>query len=131
MKKLIWGLAAMAALTMLAAPAIAATQWNFGASLRYATFWTEQDAGKGGGAGLDQDGLLDWSTQGNSNIQMHMQSDNLEGYIELEWDFDDNKVTTSQYWGKYRFGNGAYIAIGQQEQLFTASSSPTRFGAAI
>lgn len=135
MKKIVLGLAVTAALTMAVAPAMAATQWNFGASLKYATFWTEQDAGKtgmkdlqAGGAGLKNDGLLDWSTQGNSNIQMYMRGDNLEGYIELEYDFDGNSVTTSQYWGKYKFNDMAYIAIGQQEQLFNQNISSQVWG---
>ena len=88
MKKLILGLAAAAALTVVAAPVMAATQWNFGGSLQYKTFWTERDYGwyggddlQGGGAGLDNDGILDWGTQGDSNISMTMVSDHLTGYI--------------------------------------------------
>lgn len=39
MKKIILAVAAVAVIGMVAAPAMAATQWNFGASLRYLNFW--------------------------------------------------------------------------------------------
>lgn len=125
MKKIILGLAAAAVVAMVAAPAMAATQWNFGASLRYETFWNQADFGKvkgkdlqGGGAGLSDDGKLSWGTQGNSRIKMFMKSDSLEGFIELGYNFDNNSVTTREYWGKYRFNDMAYIQIGQSHQLF-------------
>lgn len=112
-------------ISMLTAPAWAATQWNFGGSLMYKTFWTERDYGKfegedleGGGASLKSDGMLDWSTQGDSVISMQMRSDHLEGYIEMNYDVDENSLTTSQYWGKYNFNENAGILIGQTEHLF-------------
>lgn len=135
MKKLIAGLALTAALTVTAAPALAATQWNFGASLRYGTFWTERDFGsykrpdlQQGGARVNNDSLLSWGTQANSTIEMFMRSDNLEGYIEMEYDVDGNTVTTSQYWGRYRFGNGFNVTIGQQHQLFSQFISNQAWG---
>lgn len=110
---------------MVAAPAMAATQWNFGASLRYLTFWDQANFGKnrgedlqGGGADLKNDHRLDWGVAGNSRIKMFMKSDNLEGFIEMGWDTDGNKVTTREYWGKYRFNDMAFIQIGQSHQLF-------------
>lgn len=111
--------------SMLAAPAWAATQWSFSGSLMYKTFWTERDYGKfkgedlqGGGAELKSDGVLDWSTQGDSTISMEMRSDHLEGYIEMNYDFEENSLTTSQYWGKYNFSHEGAILIGQTEHLF-------------
>ena len=111
--------------SMLAAPAWAATQWSFSGSLMYKTFWTERDYGKfegedlqGGGAALKSDGILDWSTQGDSTISMEMRSDHLEGYIEMNYDFEENSLTTSQYWGKYNFSPEGGILIGQTEHLF-------------
>lgn len=110
---------------MVAAPAFAATQWNFGASLRYETFWNEADFGKnkstdleGGGARLSSDGKLSWGTQGNSRIKMFMKSDHLEGFIEMGWNADSGSVTTREYWGKYKFNDMAFIQIGQSHQLF-------------
>lgn len=125
MKKIILGLAAAAVIAMVAVPAMAATQWNFGASLRYETFWTQANAGdgsindlQGGGQTLDSDGRLSWGTQGNSRIKMMMKSDSLEGFIEFGYNFDSNTVTTREYWGKYKFNDMAYIQIGQSHQLF-------------
>lgn len=125
MKKLILGLAAVAVMGMIAAPAMAATEWNFGASLRYSTFWTEVDAGKGsmtdlegGGKVLNNDGELSWGTQANSRIKMFMKSDNLQGFIEFGYNTDTNTVTTREYWGKYNFGQGWYVQLGQSHQLF-------------
>lgn len=112
---------------ILAASAMAATQWNFGASLRYATFWTEADFGKdrgtdiqGGGAPVGSDGNLSWSKQGNSRFKAFMKSDKLEGYIEMGLDYDNNnRVYTRQYWGKYKFNDNLAIQIGQMDHLFT------------
>lgn len=125
MKKIILAVAAVAVIGMVAAPAMAATQWNFGASLRYLTFWDQVNFGKtkrtdiqGGGASVKNDHLLDWGTAGNSRIKMFMKSDSLEGFIEMGWDFDGNKVTAREYWGKYKFNDMAYIQIGQSHQLF-------------
>lgn len=125
MKKLIKAISAVAVISLLAAPAMAATEWNFGGSLQYKTFWTERDYGKysgedlqGGGASLKNDGILDWSTQGDTNISMEMVSDHLTGYIELEYDFDENKVKTKKYWGQYNFTNNFNILIGQTDPLF-------------
>lgn len=126
MKKIILALAAVAVMGLVAAPVMAATQWNFGASLRYTTFWNNVDFGKGtgkdiqlGGADLNSDHRLDWGTQANSRIKMFMKSDNLEGFIELGWNTDSNSVTTREYWGKYKFNDMAYIQIGQSHQLFS------------
>lgn len=130
MKKLILGLAAVAVIGLVAAPAMAATEWNFGASLRYSTFWNEVDGGakrgpnnpmgdlEGGGKLLKNDGELDWATQGNSRIKMFMKSDNLQGFIEFGYNSNTGSVTTREYWGKYNFGQGWYIQIGQAHQLF-------------
>lgn len=117
--------AAAAFVCILAAPVMAATQWNFTGSLQYKTFWNERDFGsnsgqdlQGGGADLKNDGKLDWSTQSDSYIGMEMASDHLEGYIEMQWDFDDNKVVTNYYWGKYNFNENFSILIGQTDPLF-------------
>lgn len=125
MKRLFLALAATAAMAMLAMPVMAATQWNFGASLRYSTFWTQVDYGKvkgpdieGGGATVAHDHYLDWGTQGNSRIKMFMKSESLEGFIEMGWNTEENKVTTREYWGRYRFNDMANIQIGQIHQLF-------------
>lgn len=125
MKKIMQTAAAAAVVCMLAAPALAATQWNFGASLQYNTFWNERDFGRtggedlqGGGAGLKSDGRLDWSTSGDSTIFMEMASDHLEGYIEMKWDTEENKVTTSAYWGKYNFNEDFNILLGQTDPLY-------------
>ena len=127
MKKLLLVLSVCTVFALAASTVMATTQWNFGASLRYGTFWTERDGGKekindlaGGGAALSSDGTLDWSTQGNSQIRMFMKSDSLEGYIEMGYDFDDNKVWTREFWGKYRFNDKLAITIGQQKQLFNS-----------
>ena len=130
MKKLILGLAAVAVMGLVAAPAMAATEWNFGASLRYSTFWTEADFGKnhitgvpnggdleGGGKGLKSDGELSWGVQSNSRIKMFMKSDSLQGFVEFGYNVDGG-VTAREYWGKYNFGQGWYIQIGQSHQLF-------------
>ena len=125
MKKLSLILAVMAALTMFTVPASAATQWNFGASLRYLSFWSERDAGnagaadlQGGGARVHNDGLLDWGTQSNSRVVMYMQSDHMEGFIDMGYNVNSNKVSAREYWGRYRFSDQAFIAIGHQKQLF-------------
>lgn len=125
MKKLLLALAATAAVAMLAMPALAATQWNFGASLRFSTFWTQVDYGRvhgpdiqGGGATVGSDHDFDWGTQSNSRIKMFMKSDSLEGFIEMGWNFDENKVTTREYWGRWRFNDMGNIQIGQIHQLF-------------
>lgn len=125
MKKLITTLAAAAVVGLLAAPAMAATEWKFGASLRYETFWNQVDYGKrkdvdlqAGGTSLNSDGKLAWGTRSNSRIKMNMKSDHLEGYVEFGWDYDNNAVTTREYWGRYKFNDKASITIGQQAQLF-------------
>lgn len=125
MKKLVKVVGTAVLVSMLAAPAMAATEWNFGATLQYKTFWTERDWGKvggedieGGGKRLGNDGYLDWTTQGDSNIRMYMRSDYLEGYIELEYDTDKNKIKTKQYWGQYNFNENFSILIGQTDPLF-------------
>lgn len=125
MKKLFWGLAVMAALAMSVTTVTASTQWNFGGSLRYLTFWTERDAAKqgiadlsGGGASLKRDNLLDWRLQANSRITVSMRSDKMEGYADLGYNADSNKISTRKYWGRYNFNDKAFIIIGQQAQLF-------------
>lgn len=124
MKMIIRAALAVALVSMLAAPAMAATEWNFGASLQYKTFWTERDYGdsegddlENGGKALDNDGYLDWTTQGDSSIFMEMRSDYLEGYIELQYDVDEG-VLTNYYWGKYNFNENFSILIGQTDPLF-------------
>lgn len=125
MKKIILAMAAAAVITMVAAPAMAATEWNFGASIRFQTFYTDLDYGKGkgadlegGGARVNSDGKLDWSTQGNSRLKFFMRSDKLQGYAELGYNFNSNSVTTRELWGKYNFGQGWAVTIGQAHQLF-------------
>lgn len=125
MRNMLLGVVVMAVSAMAVGSAMAATQWNFGGSLRYTTFWTERDAGKsriadleGGGAGLKSDGRLDWQTQGNSRIKMYMQADVVEGFIDLGYSVSGNMVKTREYWGRYNFNEKAFIAIGQQKQLF-------------
>lgn len=127
MKKILLIVIVTIFITMVSVPVMAATEWTFGASLRYATFWTQEDAGKGkindfdnGGRALNHDGRLEWETQGNSRILMWMKSDNLEGYIEMGYNVAANRVTTREYWGKYRFNERFAITIGQQDQLFSA-----------
>lgn len=116
-------------------PVMAATQWYFGASLRQLTFWTEQNAGKhrladleNGGAILKNDALLDWRTRPNSRIKMFMKSDKLEGFIEMGYNAVSEKVTTREYWGKYKINDMGYIAIGQQRQLFNQETSRQAWG---
>lgn len=128
MKKILTALVIAAIVSVSASTVMAATEWNFGASLRYATFWDQVDYGKlggndleGGGAKLSSDGALNWSQQSNSRIRMWMKSDHLEGYIEIGYNYDDNKLTTRQYWGKYKFNDKAFIQIGQSDQLFTTA----------
>ena len=126
MKKLIVVMAAAAVFAMLALPAMAATEWKFGASLRYETFWNQVDYGKGNGpdlqsggvTNLDDDGVLAWGLRNNSRIRMNMKSDALEGYIELGYDYDANTITAREYWGRYKFSDDWAITIGQQHQLF-------------
>lgn len=129
MKKLVLGLAAIAVIAMVSAPAMAATQWNFGGMIRYMTFWDQNDAGKrgmtdyeGGGATLKSDGRLQWGNQVNTRIMMWMKSDSLEGFIEMGWDDNagGNGVWTREYWGKYKFGEMSSITIGQQHQLYSS-----------
>lgn len=126
MKKLAIGLAAFAVTAMVTAPAIAATQWNFGGRLAYKTFWTENNAGKykmndfqGGGKAMKSDGYLDWSTQANTQLQIYARADRFKGYIEMGWNNDNNSVWTREYWGDYRFNDMLSITIGQQHQLFS------------
>ena len=126
MQKLMHGLTVLVFLGMATVPAMAATHWHFGASLRYLTFWSERDGGKqgladlqGGGAELQRDGFLDWRLQGNSRIKMFMRSDVLEGYIEFGYKEAVELVSAREYWGRYNFNEKAYIVIGQQRQLFT------------
>lgn len=116
-------------------PVMAATQWNFGASLRQLTFWTERNAGKhsladleGGGAALKNDAFLDWRTRPNSRIKAFMKSDSLEGFIEAGYNVVSEKVTTREYWGKYKFNDMVYVAIGQQHQLFNQETSRQAWG---
>lgn len=130
MKTIYKALVGAALISVLAVPAWAATQWNFGASLMFKTFWTQTDFGKfegedlqGGGAALKNDGVLDWTTQGDSTISGDMRSDSLEGYLELNYDVNENKLTPSQYWGKYYFNDNASILIGQTENLFRQFTS--------
>lgn len=125
MKNIVKAAATAAIVCMLAAPAMAATQWSFSGSMQYKTFWNERDFGRyggedlqGGGAGLKSDGKLDWTTQGDSYIGMEMASDHLEGYIEMQWDTEENSVTTNYYWGKYNFNENFSILIGQTDPLF-------------
>lgn len=127
MIKITFTLAALAILAMVSAPAMAATQWNFGGMIRYMTFWNQTDGGKhkvedlqGGGAGVNSDGKLEWGTQMNTRVMMWMKSDNLEGFIEMGWDTDANSVTTREYWGKYKFNDNASVIIGQQHQLYSS-----------
>lgn len=126
MKKIILSIAGLVIIGMIASPAIAATQWNFGGRLAFRTFWTERDGGKykiadleGGGASVSNDGLLDWSNQSNTEIDLYARADRMKGYIELGWDYDNNKVWTREYWVDYKFGDKFSITIGQQHQLFS------------
>lgn len=125
MKKLLCVLGFAAVLSMTAAPAVAATQWNFAASLRFATWWTDLDGGKnkisdmqGGGARLNRDATLEFLQQRNSRIKMLMKSDNLEGYIEMGWNTATGAVTPRDYFGTYRFNDSFSITFGQHLQLF-------------
>lgn len=125
MKRFLCILGFLAVFTMAAGPAMAATEWNFGASLRFATWWTELDAGKGkigdmqsGGAQLGNDGKLEFLQQRNSRIKMFMKSDRLEGYIEMGWNVDSAAVTPRDYFGTYRFTDSFSITFGQHLQLF-------------
>ena len=87
MKKIVLALAAVAVMAMVAAPAMAATQWNFGGMIRYMTFWDQSQGGKayrtgdlqGGGADVKSDGRLQWGTQANTRIMMWMKSDRQPG----------------------------------------------------
>lgn len=127
MKRIFYVISAALVISLLAVPAMAATQWNFGASIRYSTFWTEQDAGKhslfdreGGGSLLKDDGSLDWGTQANSRLMFFMKSDRLDGFAELGYDFDDNKVWTRELWGRYHINENMSVIVGQQHQLFNS-----------
>lgn len=126
MIKIMPGLMIMAILVLYAASVKAATHWDFSASLRYLTFWSERDAGrqgiadfKGGGADLKRDSLLDWRLQGNSRIKMHMRSDKMQGYVEVGYKADLGEISAREFWGRYNFNDKAYIIVGQQIQLFT------------
>lgn len=125
MKKLIMTIAIAAVAGMLATPVMAASEWKFGASLRYETFWNQVDYGKaggsdlqGGGTGLNKNGKLAWGTRSNSRVKMNVKSDHLEGYVEMGWDTDNSSVTTREFWGKYKFNDLFSITIGQAAQLF-------------
>lgn len=125
MKKLLCILGFSAVLFMTAAPVMAATEWNFAASLRFATWWTDIDGGKekindleGGGAKLNKDATLEFLQQRNSRIKMLMKSDNLEGYIEMGWNTATGTVTPRDYFGTYRFTDEFSITMGQHLQLF-------------
>lgn len=128
MKRIILLLLCLVLLTpALAGNVLAATEWKFGASLRFSTFWTERDAGSGvindlenGGRALNSDGLLTWAEQSNSRIRINMKSDTLEGYAELGYNFDGGTVTNRYFWGKYKFNEMFAISIGQQDQLFNS-----------
>lgn len=126
MKKLVVGIVATLMFTLVAGPVMASVQWHLEGSTRFTTFWTERDAQKsrvndlgGGGRSLQQDGLLDWRTQSNNRIRMYMRSDFLEGFIDMGYNDSANKVTTREYWGRYMLNDKAFIAIGQQKQLFS------------
>lgn len=126
--KRIWLLLCLGLVTFyLAGNALAATDWKFGASLRFGTFWTEQDAGKamindleGGNRLLESDGLLTWSQQSNSRLRFTMKSDSLDGYIGLGYNTTTGAVTTRYYWGRYKFSDKLAITIGQVDQLFSS-----------
>lgn len=127
MKKLVLGLAAVAVIVMVSAPAMAATQWNFGGMIRYMTFWDQNKAPKGGmadlqggGATVKNDHRLQWGTQANTHIMMWMKSDTLDGFIEMGWDTDENKVWPREYWGRYKFNDKSSIIIGHQHQLYSS-----------
>lgn len=127
MKKLVLGIAALAVVALVSAPAMAATEWNFGGMIRYMTFWDQTDSGdfkmtdlEGGGKSLDSDGRLQWGTQANTRLMMWMNSDNLEGFIELGYDTDENKVWPREYWGKYKFSDKWSVTMGQQHQLYNS-----------
>lgn len=125
MKKLLCVLGFAAIVSLLATPAIAATEWNFGASLRFATWWTELDGGKNkiadmqsGGAKMNNDATLEFLQQRNSRIKMLMKSDKLEGYIELGYNVSTSAVTTRDFFGTYRFTDSFSVTMGQHLQLF-------------
>lgn len=126
MKNLVAGMAMALMFTFVAAPVMANVQWHLEGSLRFTTFWTERDAGKsriddlgGGGRSLKQDSQLDWQTQSNNRVRAYMRSDVLEGFIDVGYNAEANKMTTREYWGRYHFNDKAFITIGQQKQLFS------------
>lgn len=125
MKRFLCILGFVAVVTMAAGSALAATEWNFGASLRFATWWTALDAGKGqisdmqsGGAKLSNDASLEFLQQRNSRIKMFMKSDRMEGYIEMGWNVDSSTVTPREYRGTFKFNDSFSITIGQTHSLF-------------
>lgn len=126
MTKLLKIAMATALIAMLAVPAVAATEWEFGATIQFKTFYNHVNYGdrrgddlEGGGAGgLKNDGYLDWTTQSDSNINMTMYSDRLEGYAEINYDFAENSVTTNYLWGRYFINDNMSVLIGQTDPLF-------------
>lgn len=127
MKRL--GLALISALisVMVSIPAGAATQWNFGGTLHYMTFWNQTHSGEAktsdlqnGGGTLNRDGKLEWGTQANTSITVWMQADALDGFIEMWWDGAHNSLLTREYWGRYRVDDRISIIIGQQHQLYSS-----------
>lgn len=127
MKRLILTLISTLISVMVSMPVGAATQWNFGGMLRYMTFWNQTHSGEGkisdlqnGGAALTRDGKLEWGTQSNTGITLWMQSDTLDGFIEMWWDNDSNSLETREYWGRYRLDDRIYVIIGQQHQLYSS-----------
>lgn len=129
MKKLVLGLAVVAVIAMTSVPAIAATQWSFGGMMHYMTFWEQNNAGKnpvqmqdlqGGGATMKNDGRLLWGTQVNTRIMMWMESDTLDGFVEIGYDTNGNSVYPREYWGRYKFNDKASLIIGQQHQLYNS-----------
>lgn len=127
MKKTVLILAIIVVIIMVSIPVIAATQWNFGGSIRYRTFWHQNNSGKlnltdlqGGGTILKSDGKLEWGNQPNTKVMIWMKTDSLNGFIDLGYNDEYNSVTTREYWAKYQFTDKFSITIGQQHQLYNS-----------
>lgn len=127
MKRIFLTLIGILISTMVSMPVAASTQWNFGGMLRYMTFWNQTNSGEyktsdlqKGGAAVNRDGKLAWGTQANTSIMMWMQSDVLDGFMEMWWDDAENSLLTREYWGRYRFDDRISVIIGQQHQLYSS-----------
>lgn len=127
MKRIILTLTGILIFGIIPLPVTASTQWNFGGALHYMTFWNQTNSGEtktsdlqNGGGAVRRDGKLEWGNQANTSITMWMQSDAVDGFLEMWWDDAQNSLLTREYWGRYRVDDRISIIIGQQHQLYSS-----------